>query len=317
MQKILNIACFPVEIINIICNNLSLLESLNFLATNSFFMAKIHEIEWNYRIIRLPSYKYLPRITQFYQFSKYDLRSCSDENILKNIYYFDYFINCEYIRLGWNNQVSNSILPYFKNCRKIILNSLRITDIGLQNLEKCKYLDISNCCNITGEGFIYLVNVKKLCFNHCYNYDGTGIEYLKNCQSLSLTNCINITNFKNFSLIMNCHTINLTKTKITDIDLQYIGHIKNITLSGCEITGAGFYHLQTCCYLNISGCKNITDAGLQYLKCCRYLNISGCKNITDAGLQYLINCRKIVIKQCPKITNRITYLVDCEIIIYN
>lgn len=295
MQQRLNIVYFSIDIINIICQNLSLLDILNFKSTGSFFLDMMRKIELDNLIVKLYDYEDIYHAIKIHKFVKYDLSDIDSNEKIINKSYFKIFKNCQYLNFGYNYSINDSILSYFRNCKQFISHSINITDSGLQNLDKCKSCDLSSCYDVTGKGFKYLANCENFYFTHNLRYDGTGIEYLKNCCTIDLTNCIGISNFENFSLLVNCHTINISKTEIKDIDLQYISHIKNVILIMClNITGIGLEYLQNSSTIDISYCISIppTSVGLHYLKNCRRLRIKGCK-IKNTNLTHLANCEII------------------------
>ena len=68
-------------------------------------------------------------------------------------------------------------------------------------------------------------------------------------------------------IVMNVHTLDLSRTKIVDEDLVTVGkmgHLARLILSRTGVTDAGLAHLKTCAqldYINIYQTK-VTDAGL-------------------------------------------------------
>jgi hypothetical protein len=97
---------------------------------------------------------------------------------------------------------------------------------------------------------------------------GLFVKHLT-CGSSSRSAIQLITNY-----CLNCETLDLSNSNITDADLKNLADKK-------------FLHLKS---LNLSYCNGITNQGLEHLKVLsslQSLELSGCEQITDQGIKHL------------------------------
>lgn len=86
-----------------------------------------------------------------------------------------------------------------------------------------------------------------------------------------------------------CHTLDLSRTNITDDTVLKLIHYRTLNLSNCKnITDISASQLNNCHTLNLSW-TNITDISVSKFDKCQILNLSGTK-ITDTSVLKLINC---------------------------
>ncbi|AGD92606.1 putative F-box/LRR-repeat protein [Megavirus lba] len=98
---------------------------------------------------------------------------------------------------------------------------------------------------------------------------------------------------KRLIICQNIKSINLSRTNITDKELQFLCGITKINLYCCKnITGSGFKYLQLAENINLSGCNQIIGSELRYLSNIVKINLSR-TNIDDQAIEYLVFGQKI------------------------
>src|SRR3972149_23183 len=111
-------------------------------------------------------------------------------------------------------------------------------------------------------------------------------------------------------LILKHAIIDLSRTKITDEGVKYLGACHTLYLRRTKITDEGVKYLGACHTLHLRYTK-ITDEGVKYLGACHTLDLS-CTKITDEGVKYLGACHTLDLS-CIKITNEgVKYLGACH-----
>jgi len=102
----------------------------------------------------------------------------------------------------------------------------------------------------------------------------------------------------------NLKILNLSNTQLTDVCLQELSSLKDLTtldLSGCkQLTAVGLKQLASLkglTDLNLSGCNQLTDVGLKELavhfKSLIGLSLTGCNQLTNVGLKELASLKKL------------------------
>jgi len=196
-------------------------------------------------------------------------------------------------------KITDEGLQYLNNCRKIKLLRCNITNKGLnilsENAKKCQKLILSCCENITDNGLQHLSLLKNLDLLLCPKIIGFGLKYLTSCTKLSLCGCTIIGKSLKY-LPKSCTTLDLSYCEyITDDDLKYLGHCTKLKLTECNITDNGLMHLRNCKKLNLDNCNQITDRGLYFLENCEEVSLMNCKYISGGGLK-LLTSRSIKFK---------------------
>jgi hypothetical protein len=157
-------------------------------------------------------------------------------------------------------------------------------------------------------------------FSHCYYLDLYKCYYLE-------TNCT--------KYLTNCHTIDLSYTKIIDNDIKYLKNCHTVRLIDCKnLTNQCTEYLKNCYEVDFNFCNitneavinltnskivrlgftKITRQSILYLTNCIELDISDI-NINDDDLKLLENVEKLNISYCKNITyDGIQYLKKIKIL---
>ena len=155
-----------------------------------------------------------------------------------------------------NCNITDEGIKYLKNIDYLnISNCIQITDKGLSYLENVKKIKLSNCKKITKIGIQKLQKLKYLIF---HNYDLQYFEIFSSLKSLDLKYCSTIRDI-HFVYFKNIEIIGLSCCQyITGEGFINLNKVKQLDISECSlINESHIFYLTNITLLNISKCKNI------------------------------------------------------------
>lgn len=186
-----------------------------------------------------------------------------------------------YVSLENNDQVTDTGLASFKDCKNLtllFLDKTSVSDAGLAYFKDCKNLQFLSCAG-------------------CANIGDSGLTYFKDCKNLSglylQDTPISDTALFNFKDCKNLAELNLSNCKqIGDAGMANFKGMKNLTdlnLSNTAVTSAGLANFKDSKKLQILWLNStaVTDEGLAAFKNARSLNnlhADNCKELTGSGL---------------------------------
>ena len=147
------------------------------------------------------------------------------------------------------------------------------------NMEKLKFLDLSNCTAISNtdlEAFSYLTNLRTLLLYNCYRISARGIPTIAaNLHSMTHLDVACCPGINDVAL----HYFGRNLKQLRKLNLRFCHHI---TDSGIASLVYGARDLE---HLDLFSCHEITNESLknisQYSKKLRYLDVRSCKVTTE------------------------------------
>ena len=205
--------------------------------------------------------------------------------------------------------ISDDDIKYLGNCISLNISlpvmgsskEEKLTDTNFSILHDLTRFDMAGRKKISDEGVKHLTKLKSLRANHC-NLTGSSFRFLQELEHLSYHRC-SLLDCSNLSYL-NLKSIDLTRSSISNEDLQHIGSTQEVTLSYCTgISGKGLSFLTKVETLNLEGCKQLVDNAIKHisLTCCK-VSLRACNKLTDKTLEYLPFVQLLNVKSCPKIS---------------
>ena len=278
----------PLEILQVIINNLSLKDLIKLRTTNKVYQELVKNYN-SYDNVRIsgslkywkksfPNLKYA-NISRRKDISDQDFQYLDnieklDMNLCYQITYkgFNYLSKIKDLNLQGSCQNQHFDFDNFSNLEKLYIdNNHIITDNGIKKMLKIKDLSISNCSQITNDGFSSLTKLVKLYIYNLYNltddifknmtdlqclyitfcnFTDQGILLLKKIKKLRFLNCKNIKG-TDFDQLTELNNIEFTYCGPNDDSMYYLKNISDISFYGCNIDGSGFKYLENLQVLSI------------------------------------------------------------------
>ena len=299
----------PVEILQSIINDLTIIEASNLSITNTENKQIIKELfkgnmtrircslkDWNITFpnaiyanirdrlnINDSDFEYLSKV------KKLNMSLCKQKSITDDSFRFLTQIddlNLQGACGHWTggHHFTDRIFYYLKDLKSFYIdNNHKITN-HISSLRCIVDLTIHNCSNISDDGISNLITLKRL--------------NIYNLHSLTDNAFINLTNLED---------LNMTFGNISDIGISYLTNIKKLHFLSCKnIKCKNYDRLLKLNEISMYG-NALFDDDIKSLSNIKNISLYGC-SITGYGLKYLNNAKIISIYESPIIDNELDNL---------
>jgi hypothetical protein len=177
-----------------------------------------------------------------------------------------------------NGAITDEIMAYICNAKKVMINIQKLTDVGLANLMKGRTQPLIKVKlyigQYTEDGIICLItpNLRKLRVR--FNIYPTATPLAQQGPSVS----------KLVPLIGHLKTFKCSGATLGNDDLIYLKDVKKLDINGSKLTNDGFRHISRIRYLTLRDAPMVTSEGISALKGLLYLSLSNCTGIVSSQL---------------------------------
>jgi len=213
-----------------------------------------------------------------------------------------------------------SYIKHMQNLRSLVVHfelfPPQITNAALEHILQMTWLEdlrLNHCGVFTEEGYRGLAGMSKL--KNLYAGSVRITQYVMGMPELKSLRCggdVRDEDLRHLSECVGLEELDLHGARITDVGLQYLAKLVNITklkLPG-NITDAGLAHISHMTQMESFECDHnpaITDEGLQHfalMKGLKRVSLMGCNNLTGVGFRYfepMVNMEELNLWWCSNL----------------